>query len=201
MRYFAAGLDLASVNAGLVGLPADGLPLEAAITAAPKEELRSPKRDLDMAARIGHALADQLEAVGLLADEHTVRILCVEHTPFMAKQAGAAMTGVVRGALYTMLQSIPLLSYVYLVNPSQWRSFHGIVATGSAKQSAYAAAAEALGFVSRIDRPTKRERDKARSDVTAAFLIAKFAEAIALSPTDPRVATVVDNPNNRIVPT
>lgn len=175
--------------------------MEAAVTAVSKEELRSPKRDLNMAARIGRALSDQLERVDLLAEEDTVKVLCIEHTPFMARQAGAAMTGVVRGALYAMLHGLPLFSYVYLVNPSQWRSFHGVSgANGPAKVKAYFDAAKELGFVSLLDADTKKQRDKARQDATAAFLIAKFAEAIALDPHDPRVATVVQNPNYRIVP-
>lgn len=185
MIPFGAGLDLASVHGAVVGLAPTltSYPRELACTAPPKEEVPSPLRDLAMAQK----LYESVRAVLPPGPESRFSVLAVEHTPFMAKQAGAAMTGVVRGALYAHLREVDLYDMVFLVNPSQWRSYHQIKATGSAKWEAYALKAEEYGFVSKLEyegddlTPAKRRdaTQKMRNDATAAFLIGCVALTVA----------------------
>lgn len=196
---FAVGLDLASVNAAAVGLPPAGAePMTSVMAAPPLSEVEPPVRDLQMAETVCDVL---WEWSGLDA----YRILAVEHTPFAASQTNRSLTGVVRGSLYRFLRSEAPYHFVFLVNPSTWRSFHGITTTGKAKFDAYDARAAELGFVAQ--HPLK----KPRQDLTAAFLISKVAAAVAsrhpratpldLDKRELRVVeSIMKNPNLRIYP-
>lgn len=204
------GMDLASVNAAVVAIPMTGPEdaRERVVTAPPKDEVDSPIRDLVMAQR----LCDAVDDLSVFAHRNTAVgdyvCLGIEHTPFSPHQVGSASTGIVRGALYSYLHGGTAPAHlVFLVNPSQWRGFHGITATRGDKIQAYADKAAMLGFVSRA------RTVKGRVDATTAFLIADFARALAVhsvpSCTDGTVLTpkqtkildgIVANPNMRIYP-
>lgn len=200
----AVGLDLASVHGAVVGqVPGRGVVFQRAVDAPPKSEIDSPVRDLRMAEALYMALArcryDDLDARGILpADAPPARLL-IEHTPFNPHQTGAAQTGVVRGALYQMLCGTPggprLFKEVYLVNPSQWRSFHGVTETGNAKWDAYLEHATALGFVPEITATRKADRVKQEQDLVAAFLISEMAADFTGRSAD----LIKSKPNLRIV--
>lgn len=190
----AVGLDLASVHGAVVGqVPGKGVVFERSVDAPPKSEIDSPVRDLRMAALLCRALTDCAWSANLPADVDR-RILLIEHTPFNPHQTGAAQTGVVRGALYTTL-GFAGFDEVYLVNPSQWRSFHSITATGKEKWMAYSARAALLGFLPNITKTLKAEKVKQEQDLVAAFLISCFAANFV----GPSADLIKSKPNLRIV--